>query len=189
MFFLLIPDSTHGSYKALGFVIKLLYLTQIQEIIYSFIDAKRTGTQFLILHLAFRYFIIFIMIDSEPRIQTQHIVFHLLLIYTFMELIKYPYYMLRSFYVSISFLTQIRCTTSLFLYPLAFFCEGVIMFKNLPYFEETERYSLYLPNELNFSFSLPIFIRCYLLLGLFPCKYYENKKILKSFINHHFFSI
>ena len=123
------------------------------------------------LHLAFRYFIIFIMIDSEPRIQTQHIVFHLLLIYTFMELIKYPFYMLRSFHVDISFLTWLRSTACLFLYPVAFLCEGVIMFKNLPFFEETERCSLYLPNQLNFSFHLPSFIRCYLLLGLFPCKY------------------
>lgn len=151
-------------------MIKLLYLTQIQEVIHCVVDSLRKGTQFLLLHLTFRYFIVFVMIDSEPRIQTQLVVFNLLLIYTLMELIKYQYYMLRSFNVSIGFLTWIRCTTWLLLYPLSFLCEGVIMFKNLAYFEETERYSLYLPNQLNFSFHLPSFIRCYLLFGLFPCK-------------------
>lgn len=87
-----------------------------------------------------------------------------------MELIKYPYYLLRTFNVNIGFITWIRCTLCFVLYPIAGVIEGVIMYKNLAYFEETERYSLYLPNQLNFSFSLPSFIRCYLLLGLFPCK-------------------
>ena len=151
-------------------MIKLLCLTQIQEVVYCVVDSSRKGALFLMLYLAFRYFIVFVMIDAEPRIQTQLVVFNLLLIYSWMELIKYCYYMLRSFNVSIGFLTWIRCTTSLLLYPLSFLCEGVIMFKNLAYFEETERYSLYLPNQLNFSFHLPSFMRCYLLLGLFPCK-------------------
>ena len=183
-FFYHFLDSTHGSYKTLGIVIKLLYLTQIQEVVYYAVDSTRKGSLFLLLHLAFRHFIVFVMIDSEPRIQTQLVVFNLLLIYTLMELIKYPYYMLRSFNVSIGFLTWIRCTTCLLLYPLSFLCEGVIMFKNLAYFEETERYSLYLPNQLNFSFHLPSFIRCYLLLGLFPCKCNRLKNLLPILRSH-----
>ena len=40
------------------------------------------------------------------------------------------------------------------LYPIGFICEGVIALRNIPYFEETEQFSIqlpnrYLPNHLN----------------------------------------
>jgi very-long-chain (3R)-3-hydroxyacyl-CoA dehydratase len=107
---------------------------------------------------------------------------------------RYPYYMLHVFNVNVKFLTWMRYTVWIFLYPLGFLFEGItqivsninifshyliiilifkqsiglIIFHNIVYFEESQKFSLYLPNSLNFSFHLPSILRLYLLIGLFP---------------------
>ena len=91
--------------------------------------------------------------------------------------------MLRVFDVNIRFLTWIRYTAWVVLYPLGFISEAVILFKNITNFEESGKYSIDLPNELNFSFHLPTALRIYLLIGIFPGIHYFLKKIL---INHLF---
>ena len=82
-----------------------------------------------------------------------------------------------------------RYTLWIPLYPLGFICEGVIALRNIPYFEETDRFvspldygykkyscnhhrfSILLPNKWNVSFYFPNVIRFYLLFGFFPMLY------------------
>ena len=40
-----------------------------------------------------------------------------------------------------------RYTIWIPLYPIGFICEGVIALRNIPYFEETEQFSVLLPNR------------------------------------------
>ena len=54
---------------------------------------------------------------------------------------------------------------------MGFICEGVIALRDIPYFEETEKFSISLPNKWNFAFYFPNVIRFYLLLGFFPMLY------------------
>ncbi|CAG2163777.1 unnamed protein product [Oppiella nova] len=74
----------------------------------------------------------------------------------------YPYYMLHVFGVNIGFLTWVRYTAWVLLYPLGFISE------------ESRRFSIDLPNDLNFSFHMPTIIRLYLLVGLFPVNHKYN---------------
>ena len=67
--------------------------------------------------------------------------------------------------------TFVRYTLWVPLYPLGFICEGVIALRDIPYFEETEKFSISLPNEWNFAFYFPNVIRFYLLFGFFPMLY------------------
>ncbi len=57
------------------------------------------------------------------------------------------------------------------LYPVGFVCEGVIALRDIPYFEETGRFSYPLPNSWNLSFHFPTVLRLYLLLFFFPLLY------------------
>ena len=45
----------------------------------------------------------------------------------------------------------LRYTIWIPLYPIGFICEGVIALRNIPYFEETEQFSVLLPNRLTFT--------------------------------------
>ena len=68
-------------------------------------------------------------------------------------------------------ISTFRYTLWIPLYPLGFICEGVIALRDIPYFEETEKFSISLPNKWNFAFYFPNVIRFYLLLGFFPMLY------------------
>ena len=67
--------------------------------------------------------------------------------------------------------SRLRYTAWIPLYPAGFVCEGVIMLRNIPYFEETGLFSVTLPNTLNFAFHFPSLIRTFLLFGFFPVLY------------------
>jgi len=115
-----------------------------------------------------RAFVLFFMIDAETRMQTKPVVFYLFLIWSSVEIIRYPYYITQLLNIEISFLTWLRYTIWIPLYPLGFVCEGIIMLRNIPYFEETQKFTVSLPNNYNFALHFPSVIRLYLLFLLLP---------------------
>jgi len=151
---------------------KFLHLMQILEILHPLMGYTSGSPIMPSIQLSGRVFLIFFMIDSEPKIQANVWVLYLFFVYTLVEMIRYPYYMLHVFGVNIGFLTWVRYTAWVLLYPLGFISEGVILFNNIVYLEESRRFSIDLPNDLNFSFHMPTIIRLYLLVGLFPALYY-----------------
>ena len=66
---------------------------------------------------------------------------------------------------------RLRYTAWIPLYPAGFVCEGVIILRNIPYFEETGLFSVALPNAYNFAFHFPNVLRGFLLFGFFPVLY------------------
>ncbi|UYV60274.1 PTPLAD1 [Cordylochernes scorpioides] len=177
------PDSMNDTYKVVGMPFKFCQALQILEIIHPML--KFTGgspfmpfvqvlhvVQAMIIMVGGRLFITFAMIDAEPRMHSKPVVFYIFLIYSLAEIVRYPYYMLKTYNYAVDCLTWLRYTLWIVLYPLGFLCEGVIILRNIPYFEETGRFSLSLPNALNFSFYFPTILRVYLLLGYFPALYF-----------------
>ena len=86
---------------------------------------------------------------------------------------RYPYYLIRSLRYNIDLVTWLRYTAWIPLYPLGFLCEGVLLLRAIPYFEETERFSIRLPNSWNFGFYFPALLRIYLLCFFFPSEYHH----------------
>jgi len=166
------PDSIKGSYLAVGRVMKFLHFMQLLEIIHPLLGYTAGSPIMPAIQLFGRMFMIFIMIDAEPRMHSDPAVFYLFLVYTIVEVIRYSYYMFHVFRYNIAFLTWIRYTAWVVLYPFGFFQEGVIIFRNISYFEDSGQFSLALPNPFNVSFYLPNLLRLYLLIGFFPALYF-----------------
>ncbi|XP_035232456.1 very-long-chain (3R)-3-hydroxyacyl-CoA dehydratase-like [Stegodyphus dumicola] len=145
---------------------------QILEVIHPLLGYTSGSTLPPFLQVFGRMFMLVGMIHSEPRIQSKPVIFYLLSIYALSEVIRYPYYMLRVYNVNVSFITWLRYTIWIPLYPLGFLCEGIIILRNIPYFEESKRFSVFLPNKWNISFYFPTVMRLYLLFGLFPLLYF-----------------
>lgn len=118
-----------------------------------------------------RAFVLFCMIDAEPRMQTKPVVFYLFVIWSMVEIVRYPYYITQLLNIKIPLLTWLRYTIWIPLYPLGFLCEGIIMLRNIPYFEETQRFTISLPNSYNFAFHFSSVIRLYLLFLFLPALY------------------
>ena len=88
-----------------GNVMKMLHLLMILEILHPIFGYTKGSVKEAALQVGGRNFIIFLMIEAEPRMQEKPVVFYLFVIYILQELIRYPYYMLRTYDIEIGFVT------------------------------------------------------------------------------------
>jgi len=158
-------------WKTVGNIFKFLHLLMYLEVLNPLFGYTKGSVVEAALQVTGRNIWIFALIDSEPRMQTKPVVFYLFMTYSIIEIFRYPYYLLSIYGHSLGLLTWMRYTLWIPLYPLGFICEGVIALRNIPYFEETDRFSILLPNKWNVSFYFPNVIRFYLLFGFFPMLY------------------
>lgn len=162
------PDFMKETYATVGDPLKFIQLLQFLEVMHPLFGYTKSSTLVSFLQVGGRAFVLFFMIDAEPRMQTKPVVFYLFLIWSTIEIIRYPYYITQLLNIEISFLTWLRYTIWIPLYPLGFVCEGIIILRNIPYFEETQKFTVSLPNTYNFALHFPSVMRLYLLLLLLP---------------------
>lgn len=164
-------ESFHGAYESIHNALKFCQLMQILEIFHPVFGYTKGGVTEAIVQVGGRFVVLFCLIEAEPRIQTKPVIFYLVLSWSVIELFRYPYYMARVYNKDIGIITWLRYTMWIPLYPLGFICEGVVILRNIPYFEETEKFSVALPNQWNFSFHYPTLMRIYLLFFFLPAMY------------------
>jgi len=158
-------------WETVGNIFKFLHLLMFLEVLNPLFGYTKGSVVEAAIQVTGRNIWIFALIDSEPRMQTKPVVFYLFMTYSVIEIFRYPYYLLSINGHSFGLLTWFRYTLWIPLYPLGFICEGVIALRNIPYFEETDKFSILLPNKWNISFYFPNAIRFYLLFGFFPMLY------------------
>jgi very-long-chain (3R)-3-hydroxyacyl-CoA dehydratase len=93
------------AYSYIGNVFKMLHLFMFLEVLHPVFGYTRGSVKDALLHVGGRNILLFIMLESEPRMQEKPVVLYLFIIYTIMELIRYPYYMLRTYDIDVGFLT------------------------------------------------------------------------------------
>ncbi|KAI5651536.1 protein tyrosine phosphatase-like protein, PTPLA domain-containing protein [Phthorimaea operculella] len=164
-------DSVADTYEHVGSAIKFLQLMQYLEVMHPLFGYTKGGALVPFLQVSGRAFVLFAMIEAEPRMQTKPVVFYLFLVWSMIEVVRYPYYISQLYKKEIYILTWLRYSMWIPLYPLGILCESIIILRNIPYFEETQRFTISLPNEWNFAFHLPTFLRVYLLILTFPGMY------------------
>lgn len=159
------------TYIAVGNPMKFIQLLQFLEVMHSLFGYSRNSTLVSLLQVGGRSFILFGMIEAEPRMQTKPVIFYLFLVWSIVEVVRYPYYLTQLLKVEVSILTWLRYTIWMPLYPLGFLCEGIIILRNIPYFEETQKFTYSFPNSWNFAFHFPSFLKIYLLIFCLPLIY------------------
>ncbi|XP_044740677.1 very-long-chain (3R)-3-hydroxyacyl-CoA dehydratase [Chrysoperla carnea] len=165
------PDSMPGTYAAVGNAIKFVQLIQFLEVMHPMFGYTKGSPFPAFLQTGGRAVILFCMIEAEPRMQEKPVIFYLFFVWTLIELVRYPYYISQLYNKDIGFLTWLRYTIWIPLYPLGIVCEGVIILRNIPYFEETQKFTVSLPNTYNFAFHFPTVMRLYLLIFIIPVMY------------------
>lgn len=104
---------------------------------------------------------------------------------------RYSYYITQLFNKDIGVVTWIRYSAWVLLYPLGLGGEFIVIFKNIPYFEETKRLSITLPNNWNFSFHMSFLSKIYIglilpLAGIYLLKHMfilRRKKLRPNIVN------
>lgn len=165
------PDSMAGTYVAVGPVFKFCQLMQFLEVMHPMFGYTKGSVLIPFLQVTGRALILFAMVDAEPRMQTKPVVFYMFFIWALVEVVRYPYYIGQVYKINIGFLTWLRYSVWIPLYPLGILCEGIIILRNIPYFEETGRFSVSMPNKWNFTFHCPTVMKLYLLVLFVPGMY------------------
>ncbi|XP_065333217.1 very-long-chain (3R)-3-hydroxyacyl-CoA dehydratase 3 [Cloeon dipterum] len=173
-------ESMEGTYEAVGPAMKFIQLMQFLEVLHPMFGYTKGSALTPFLQVTGRAIILFVMIEAEPRMQTKPVVFYLFLVWSMIEVVRYPYYITQLYNMENSILTWLRYTIWVPLYPLGFLCEGVVIIRDIPYYEETNRFSISMPNKWNFSFYLPTVMRIYLLFLCVPMMYFMMSHMYRT---------
>ncbi|CAH1106035.1 unnamed protein product [Psylliodes chrysocephalus] len=167
-------------YESIGPVICFMQLIQCLEILHPIFGYVRGGVMMPFLQIFGRLFVLIVNLDQEPRIQAMPVTFYLFLTWSAIEIIRYPFYMSQLYKKENKILTWIRYTAWIVLYPIGFACESVVLFRNLIFVEQSGKWSLFLPNSLNFTFHFATFLRIYLLFVMIPAMYTLMKHMYRA---------
>ncbi|XP_054744235.1 very-long-chain (3R)-3-hydroxyacyl-CoA dehydratase [Anastrepha obliqua] len=159
------------AYESVGDAMKFCQLLQYLEVLHPIFGYTKGGALIPFFQVTGRNFILFAMLELEPRMQTKPVVFYVFGIWSCIEIVRYPYYITQILKYEIGILTWLRYTLWIPLYPMGILCEGIIILRNLPYFEETKKMSVEMPNKWNFIFDMTGFMKIYLMLLILPGTY------------------
>merc|ERR1719471_1574773 len=129
-------------YNLIGNSVKMLSLLSVLEVLHPMFGYTKGNVLESGVRVFGRIFVIFALIEGEQRMQEKPVIFYLFCIYTVSDLIRYPYYMFKTYDLEFDLLTWLRYTVWIPLLPAAFFCEGVVALRDIPYFEETGKFDL-----------------------------------------------
>ncbi|XP_073821165.1 3-hydroxyacyl-CoA dehydratase 2 [Musca autumnalis] len=162
------PSMIPTSYALVGNAMKFIQLLQYLEVLHPIFGYTKGSPWIPFMQVTGRNFVLFVMIEFEERMQSKPAVFYVFVIWSLIEVFRYPYYISQILKMQYGLLTWIRYTIWIPLYPLGILCEGIIILRNIPYFEETKRFSLEMPNKWNMSFDMPTFLKIYIILLILP---------------------
>ncbi|CAG0922644.1 unnamed protein product [Notodromas monacha] len=163
-------EALKTSWEAIGWHMKMNTVFQFAEALHAALQWTRGSPWISFIQTFGRFFFLFVLIDAEERMQKFPAVFYLVVVYSLVELFRYSYYMFHVYGIQFDLVTWLRYTVWIPLYPLGFCLEAFVAFRSLPFFEETGKFSVGLPNAWNFAFHLPSLLRIYLLFFCFPSR-------------------
>lgn len=163
------------TYKTVGAAMRCSQTLQYLEFLNALVGYTKGSPLFPFLQVSGRNFVLFAVIHSEPRTQEMPVVFILFMVWSLAELFRYPYYIISLLNKEIPSLTWFRYSAWVVLYPLGVLCEGTILLRSLPLFDETKRYTIEMPNAWNFTFDMVCFMKLYMIFGLLPGFYFVMK--------------
>lgn len=168
-----------GAFKTVGMPLKVSQMMQYFEVLHSLVGYTSGSAVFPLIQVSGRNFILFGFVNAEERIQMKPIVLCLFIVWSSVEIIRYPYYIVSLVKREVRLLTWLRYSVYVILYPLGFMCEGLVMLLGLHYLEDTKRFTIELPNKWNFTFSLAYFTKFYMTFVFLPGLYVVMKHMTK----------
>ncbi|XP_076443820.1 very-long-chain (3R)-3-hydroxyacyl-CoA dehydratase-like [Babylonia areolata] len=157
-------EAKHTAFETVGTQLMVCQVAAILEALHPMLGLVRTGVVAPLAQVLGRNFILFALILQEPRLQERPVVFYLFVVWSGIEVVRYPYYMLQSAGWELRVVTWLRYTIWIPLYPLGMLLEGTVVFMAVPLFEETGFFSFSLPNSANMAFYFPYLLSAYPLI-------------------------
>ncbi|CAH3017990.1 unnamed protein product [Porites evermanni] len=157
-------DAFTDAYDAVSDVLASCQLAAILEVVNPMLGIVKTGVVAPFMQVFGRNMVLFLVVVAHKELHQQAVVYGLFLVWSLIEVVRYPFYASQVINKRIEPLIWLRYTMWIPLYPLGIFFEGTLVWRAIPLLEKSERFSIRLPNAFNFSFSFAWFLRVYLVL-------------------------
>ncbi|BFY98189.1 hypothetical protein BsWGS_01229 [Bradybaena similaris] len=157
-------SAKRGAYESVGSQMTVCKIAAILEILHSLFKLVRTQVLMTVAQVGGQAFVLFFLVMQEPRLQISPLCWYLFVAWSAIEVIRYPYYMLQLMNIELKFLTWLRYTLWMPLYPFGILTEATITFQSITYFSETGFLSITLPNSANFAYYFPYHLMVHLVL-------------------------
>lgn len=163
-------DSLYDTFHSMSDVMFFCQTLAVVEVLNAAFGIVRTGVIPTLIQVVGRNFILFIIFGCLEEMHHQPVVFFVFYLWSAIESVRYPFYMLGSFNMEWKTLTWLRYTIWIPLYPLGAISEAVGVIQSIPIFDESRLFSIPLPKAIGTSISFSYFLHIYLVLmflGLF----------------------
>ncbi|XP_077989580.1 very-long-chain (3R)-3-hydroxyacyl-CoA dehydratase 3-like [Glandiceps talaboti] len=150
-----------------GGVLCICQVGAILEVVNPVLGIVKTGVAAPMMQLYGRNFLLFLVIIPEKSMYEKSAVTWLIFVWTLVELFRYPFYMLSAIGKESKLITWLRYTVWIPLYPLGFLLEAICIYEATSLYEKSGKFSLTLPNALNFSWNFPMWLWCDVAIRIF----------------------
>eukprot|EP00197_Chlamydomonas_leiostraca_P011161 CAMPEP_0202861760 /NCGR_PEP_ID=MMETSP1391-20130828/3050_1 /ASSEMBLY_ACC=CAM_ASM_000867 /TAXON_ID=1034604 /ORGANISM="Chlamydomonas leiostraca, Strain SAG 11-49" /LENGTH=220 /DNA_ID=CAMNT_0049541195 /DNA_START=17 /DNA_END=679 /DNA_ORIENTATION=- len=157
------PDQAYAEAKDFA---KVFQGASILEVVHAAIGIVPSSPAMALLQWAGRSHILYLVLDAVPQVQSSPASVVLLAAWSVSEIIRYPWYALSAIGACPSFLTWLRYTAFIPLYPVGVGAELALLWQGLPHLAARGAYSLRLPNQLNWGFDYKIFAQMVMVIYL-----------------------
>lgn len=177
-------DGVPGLWNATSVSLLLFQSMAILEVVHCAIGIVRSSVMLTFSQVFSRVFLTWAILYSLPAARTSYGFPLVLFAWSLTEIVRYMYYFLSLIGILPQFLTFLRYTLFIVLYPLGVTGEMLCYFSVLPLVKQHRPMSVLMPNSVNFSFDsyygLILVIALY--VPAFPQLYFhmlaQRKKIL-----------
>lgn len=133
--------SLSGAYASAGELICLLQTVAFLEVIHGAIGIVPSGVLLPLMQWGGRVHFLLAIVCRIDEVQEQPSVFVTLLAWGLIEVIRYPHYALNCLGSSLSFITYLRYTAFIVLYPVGLAGEMWLMYQALPFIKTKNLYA------------------------------------------------
>ncbi|XP_029289482.1 very-long-chain (3R)-3-hydroxyacyl-CoA dehydratase [Cottoperca gobio] len=157
-------DSLYDTFHTISDVMFFCQILAAVEVLNAAFGVVQTGVIPTLIQVVGRNFILFIIFGSLEEMHNQPVVFFVFYLWSAIEIVRYPFYMLGCFHTEWKTLTWLRYTIWIPLYPLGVIAEAVAVIQSIPMFDVTKLFSIPLPKTIGTSVSFSYVLYIYLVL-------------------------
>jgi very-long-chain (3R)-3-hydroxyacyl-CoA dehydratase len=130
---------------------------QYIDVFHGFLGITKSGWSTGIIQVTGRLVMVAI-IDNNPYLHDSVTTFLLMFVYFLVEQFRYPYYAVSALGIELYALTWLRYSIWIVLYPSGLALEAISIFRSIPYYYESGKWAIQLPNPFNISFNFGVFL-------------------------------
>ncbi|XP_059439968.1 very-long-chain (3R)-3-hydroxyacyl-CoA dehydratase PASTICCINO 2A [Corylus avellana] len=141
-------------YNAVERPLLLAQTAAVLEIVHGLVGLVRSPISATLPQIGSRLYLTWGILWSFPQIQTHILVSSLVISWCITEIIRYSFFgMKEALGFAPSWLSWLRYSTFLLLYPTGIASEVGLIYVALPFIKASEKYCIRMPNKWNFSFD------------------------------------